>query len=892
MLINYVPGEECRIAINEDGRLEELYHERASVESHVGNIYKGRITNVEPAIQAAFVDFGSERNGFLHITDLHPKFFPGNSREQFERVGKKTPHRERPLIQNCLKRGQEILVQVLKEGIGTKGPTLTSYLSIPGRYLVMMPDMQRLGVSRKVEDDDARREVRKILDELETPEGFGFIVRTAGMGRNKTELKRDLAYLTRLWKTIDKRRTQVKVGELYVESDLIIRTLRDLFSTDIDRVIIDHPAAAKRASDFLSIINPRAGSKVFVYDEPMPLFHRFGIEKQIDTIHARTVPMPGGGSLVIDQTEALVAIDVNSGRMRDNKDAETTAFKTNQEAVDEICRQLRLRDMGGVVVCDFIDMRDPKKRRIIESRFRDNLKNDRAKTKVLPINQFGILALTRQRMRPSLNSALFNTCVHCDGDGVIKNPESVVLHVMRRLALVIHRPEVVRVELAISPDVAFQLLNKKRKHLVLLEQKYNATVLVRVHGKTKIDEVEIIAYDERGGIVNVDTMKQSIDDLELLPVTGDQLLADEIEEDQDEQIIHIEPEEEEHAGDSHLSVDLDDDELEPDTHGKPVNKPEDNANKEDSDQDQTDAQGNRKRRRRRGGRRRNKNRDRDQAEGAQSQEAGSEQPAEHGSPVIQAPREHQAPAKAQEPAQAAPEEATSADGSESQNESTTSGASRKRRRRRRGRGRDRDRDAQGAESSQPQEHSHSQDAKPESRPQQQREPQREPQREQQHDRAHDHKAPEPKRPEPKRIERSDYNNDKDVADQERADKQQSQEKQRENKPQVTAVTTEPKPKTPDAPQAQDEDTAKTTKKKTTRKKSIRKKSTKKVASKPDSGDNAPAKSTETSAQDKPVSRGYTNRRKRSTTKAPKDASDAPTATTPRQPQPAVTDGNH
>ncbi|MBL4699731.1 MAG: ribonuclease E/G, partial [Phycisphaeraceae bacterium] len=320
MLINYVPNEECRIAIIEDGRLEELYHERASVESHVGNIYKGRITNVEPAIQAAFIDFGSDRNGFLHITDLHPKFFPGNSKEEFERVGKKTPHRDRPLIQHCLKRGQEIVVQVLKEGISTKGPTLTSYLSIPGRYLVMMPDMQRMGVSRKVEDDDARREVRKILDELDTPDDFGLIVRTAGMGRNKTELKRDLAYLTRLWKTIDARQKKVKVGELYVESDLIIRTLRDLFTTDIDRVVIDHPGAAKRACDFLSIINPRAGSKVFVYDEPTPLFHRFGIEKQIDTIHSRTVPMPGGGSLVIDQAEALVAIDVNSGRMRKHKD--------------------------------------------------------------------------------------------------------------------------------------------------------------------------------------------------------------------------------------------------------------------------------------------------------------------------------------------------------------------------------------------------------------------------------------------------------------------------------------------------------------------------------------------------------------------------------------------
>ncbi|MFG0247999.1 MAG: Rne/Rng family ribonuclease, partial [Phycisphaeraceae bacterium JB051] len=677
MLINYIPGEECRIAINEDGKLEELYHERASVESHVGNIYKGRITNVEPAIQAAFVDFGAERNGFLHITDLHPKFFPGSAKEQFERVGKKTPHRDRPLIQNCLKRGQEILVQVLKEGIGTKGPTLTSYLSIPGRYLVMMPDMQRLGVSRKVEDDDARREIRKILDELETPEGFGFIVRTAGIGRNKTELKRDLAYLTRLWKMIEKRRKQVKVGELYVESDLIIRTLRDLFSTDIDRVVIDHPAAAKRASDFLSIINPRAGSKVFVYNEPTPIFHRFGIEKQIDTIHARTVPMPGGGSLVIDQTEALVAIDVNSGRMRNNKDAETTAYKTNQEAVDEICRQLRLRDMGGVVVCDFIDMREPKKRRAIESRFRENLKKDRAKTKVLSINQFGILALTRQRMRPSLNSALFATCAHCDGDGVIKNPESVVLHVMRRLALVIHRPEVVRVELAISPDVAFQLLNKKRKHLVLLEQKHNATVLVRVHGKTKIDEVDIIAYDDRGGVVNVDSQKQSSDNVELIQLKSNEELPDELLEDADEQIEHIEPVEEELEGDSHLSIDLDAEDTEP---------------KSDEQQEKTDGSG-RKRRRRRGGRRRNKNRDRGENQNADSNADQQTQDQDKDNKSKDEAKQEE-PAKAS--VQAKSDEQPKAEGeSEKEGQSENGGSSRKRRRRRRGRGRgNRDRDQQ------------------------------------------------------------------------------------------------------------------------------------------------------------------------------------------------------
>lgn len=871
MLINYVPGEECRIAINEDGRLEELYHERASVESHVGNIYKGRITNVEPAIQAAFVDFGAERNGFLHITDLHPKFFPGNSREQFERVGKKTPHRDRPLIQNCLKRGQEILVQVLKEGIGTKGPTLTSYLSIPGRYLVMMPDMQRLGVSRKVEDDDARREVRKILDELETPDGFGFIVRTAGMGRNKTELKRDLAYLTRLWKTIEKRRQQVKVGELYVESDLIIRTLRDLFSSDIDRVIIDHPAAAKRASDFLGIINPRAGSKVFVYNEATPLFHRFGIEKQIDTIHARTVPMPGGGSLVIDQAEALVAIDVNSGRMRDNKDAETTAFKTNQEAVDEICRQLRLRDMGGVVVCDFIDMRDPRKRRTIEQRFRDNLKNDRAKTKVLPINQFGILALTRQRMRPSLNSALFATCVHCDGEGVIKNPESVVLHVMRRLALVIHRPEVVRVELAISPDVAFQLLNKKRKHLVLLEQKFNASVLVRVHGKTKIDDVEIIAYDDRGGIVNVDSAKQTLDNLELIQLKSNADLPDELLDELEEEVTHIEPEEEELEGDSHLSVDLDADEVEPQA-----------AQDKQDDKGQEDAAG-RKRRRRRGGRRRNKNRDRDtqqeqgehearSGDAPQVKDADKPQPKPEHIAKQTEPVEPKVAVKDNEPRETMDTAGEHKTGDQLAGEST-SGASRKRRRRRRGRGRDRDRDRE-AQPTQA-EHKAAQD-KPT--------PQESKQSSQPHHHKPDNKPAHVPHDKPQPVALTKPVTERTVAQNQPAAEKPVEKRIEKSSLDDSAKVQSTKPAVTEAAGKTD-DSSKVTKKKITRKKTLRKKTTKKVASASDSGDNDTAKPVTEKSEDKPASRGYSNRRRRKTTKPAGESGEAGSASNTKAPTP-------
>ncbi len=504
MLINYIPGEECRIAVTTDGKLEELYQERESAQSHVGNIYKGRVINVEPSIQAAFIDFGLERNGFLHITDVHPMYFPGQDREEFEKVGSKTPHRDRPPIQRCFKRGQEVLVQVLKEGLGTKGPTVTSYLSIPGRFLVMMPHMQRHGVSRKVEDDDIRRQMRAILADLNPPADFGFIIRTAGLGQTKSELKRDLAYLQRLWKNIERHRSRCgPVGELYVESDLVIRTIRDIYTPNIVRIVADHPDVARRVYDFLSIASPRSRSRVVFYNGKLPLFHRFNVETQIEGIYDRAVPLPSGGSLVIDQTEALVAIDVNSGRSRDARDAETNAFKTNCEAVDEICRQLRLRDLGGVVVNDLIDMASSSNRRKIEQRMRDNLKRDRARTRTASISPFGVLEMTRQRMRPSLRSALTAPCTACGGTGNVKSSESVVLDVMRRLAKAMDHDAVVRLELVISPDVAFHLLNRKRGQLVDLEQRFGKQVTVRVGG-SRVDHVEILAFDQRNAAVNID----------------------------------------------------------------------------------------------------------------------------------------------------------------------------------------------------------------------------------------------------------------------------------------------------------------------------------------------------------------------------------------------------
>ena len=507
MIVNYVPGEECRIGMIEDGKLEELMVEPTDKVSRVGNIYVGRVANIEPAIQAAFVDFGTEENGFLHISDLHPQYFAKGD-EKTERVGKKTPRKSRPPIQDCLKKGQEIIVQVLKEGVGTKGPTLTSYLSIPGRFLVMMPGMDKVGVSRKEEDDDKRKAAKQILSQLELPEGFGFILRTAGFDRTKAELKRDLSYLARLWKDMETRRKKGKKPRLlYTESDLLVRSIRDLLSSEVDRVVIDSEPALKRVARFIKIAAPRSGAKLSHYKGDLPIFHAFGLESQINEIHAREVMLPSGGRLVLDQTEALVAIDVNSGRSRAARDAETNAFQTNLEAVDAICRQLRLRDMGGLVVCDMIDMRFSSHRKQIEQRFNERLKRDRAKSTTAPISPFGLLEMTRQRMRGSMESQHFADCPICHGRGLVKKPDSVASTAIRDLAALLTHDKVHRAELVVNPRVASSLLSTKRSSLTRIELVSGKLLDVRVSESLPIDRVAFYAYDKNNNDIAIEKLK-------------------------------------------------------------------------------------------------------------------------------------------------------------------------------------------------------------------------------------------------------------------------------------------------------------------------------------------------------------------------------------------------
>ncbi len=501
MLINVAQEEECRIAIVEDGKLDELYIERSTTTSHVGNIYKGKITNIEPSIQACFVDFGIGQNGFLHISDLQTSYFPSNNKK--ERVGQKRPRRDRPPIQDCLKRGQEIIVQVIKEGIGTKGPTLTTYLSIPGRFLVLMPGMNRTGVSRKIEDEISRSRLKELLKQLDPPEDMGVIIRTAGIDRNKRDLQRDLNYLVRLWKTISKQiKKDPAPKELYRESDLVIRTIRDILNTNIKKIICDSEDTVKRVKSFIRIAMPRTQCRITHYEGNMPLFTKHHIEEKIEEIQSRHVPLSSGGSLVIDQAEALVAIDVNSGKNRNHDNAETTAHIINTEACEEIARQLRLRDLGGVIIIDFIDMLQEKNRRSIERTLKEAVSTDRSRTKILRMSQFGIIEMTRQRMRPSYERNNYMDCVHCKGSGLIKTPESMSLEIMRRVQSVLEKQNIETIEVEVSPEVAYYLQNKKRSVIYDFELKRDKVVIIRANSNFSNDQIEFVTRDSRGSLLN------------------------------------------------------------------------------------------------------------------------------------------------------------------------------------------------------------------------------------------------------------------------------------------------------------------------------------------------------------------------------------------------------
>jgi ribonuclease E len=504
MLINVAESEECRVAVVDNRSLEELYIERASLSSRVGNIYKGRVVNIESGIQAAFIDFGIGRNGFLHISDLHHRYFSKAGPDEVENVGRRKSLRERPPVQNCLRKGDEIVVQVTKGGIKTKGPTLSTYLALAGKYLVMLPWMRRHGVSHKIEDVEERKRLRQILEETKPPKGHGFIIRTAGQGCSKRDIQNDLRYLKRLWAAIKKRIDAEKSpAELYQESNLVIRTLRDVFNSEISEIVCDSEGVVRKIKDFLAIASPRLKRRVTYYDGKIPLFHKYQIEDEITKIQSRTVELKGGGSIVIEQTEALVSIDVNSGRYRRHQSAEQTAYKSNIEAADEIARQLRLRDLGGLIICDFIDMRSEKHRKDVEKAFRAAVKADRARSRILRISQFGVVEMTRQRMRPSLQSSTYLACPHCAGSGFVKSHESLALELIRLLNLSASKEEIKRIELFVSPEVADYLQNEKRAAITQIEQFSDKRVIIHSAPSYSGEKHDLVCSNERGSVVKL-----------------------------------------------------------------------------------------------------------------------------------------------------------------------------------------------------------------------------------------------------------------------------------------------------------------------------------------------------------------------------------------------------
>lgn len=412
--------------------------------------------------------------------------------------------RPKPLIQDIFKRGQEVIVQVIKEGIGTKGPTLSTYISIAGRYLVLMPGLGRTGVSRKIDDEEQRRRLRDMFNELKPPPGLGFIMRTAAVDRQKKELQRDLAYLSRLWQVMVKRIKKLKApAEIYQESDMITRTIRDTFTSDIDSIIVDGATAYEQAKEFLEFVMPRYADRIKLYDAIEPLFHKYGLEDEIARIHMKKVPLPNGGSIVIEQTEALVAIDVNSGNFRADNNAEETAYQMNLHAAKEIARQLRLRDLGGVIVNDFIDMREDRHRRNVERALRDAMRRDRARTKVLRISQFGIIEMTRQRIRPSLKRSVYQDCPYCQGMAQVKTCESMSIEVMRMLQLAAHRNYIRRVDIAVAASVADYLLNKKRAEIVKLEEAGQLGVQIRGEHDVPPEKLGVACFDNHGNEVKL-----------------------------------------------------------------------------------------------------------------------------------------------------------------------------------------------------------------------------------------------------------------------------------------------------------------------------------------------------------------------------------------------------
>ncbi|WP_313954016.1 Rne/Rng family ribonuclease [Accumulibacter sp.] len=487
MLFNATQAEELRVAIVDGQKLIDLDIESAAKEQKKSNIYKAVITRIEPSLEAAFVDYGSERHGFLSFKEVSRAFFqPGVE------AGRAT-------IKEALREGQELIVQVDKDERGNKGAALTTFVSLAGRYLVLMPNNPRGGgVSRRVEGSE-RTELRDVMDQLEVPQGMSLIARTAAIGRNAEELQWDLNYLLQLWKAIEAAAQEQKGAFLiYQEGSLVIRAIRDYFQPDIGEILIDTDDVFEQAGQFMAHVMPGTVNRIKRYRDDVPLFSRFQIEHQIESAYSRQVSLPSGGAIVIDHTEALVSVDVNSGRSTRGADIEETALKTNLEAAEEVARQLRLRDLGGLIVIDFIDMESARSQRDVENRVRESLRFDRARVQTGKISRFGLLELSRQRLRPALAETSYIACPRCSGTGHIRSTESAALHILRILEEEAMKDNTAAVHAQVPVDVATFLLNEKRTDVQAVELRHKVAVLLipNMHLETPQHTIVRVRQDE------------------------------------------------------------------------------------------------------------------------------------------------------------------------------------------------------------------------------------------------------------------------------------------------------------------------------------------------------------------------------------------------------------
>ncbi|PKO47528.1 MAG: ribonuclease E/G [Betaproteobacteria bacterium HGW-Betaproteobacteria-22] len=501
MLFNATQSEELRVAIVDGQKLIDLDIEHAGKEQRKSNIYKGVITRIEPSLEAAFVDYGQDRHGFLPFKEVARSYY-------------KEGADGRARIQDALKEGQELIVQVDKDERGNKGAALTTFISLAGRYLVLMPNNPRGGgVSRRIEGED-RNELRDVLAQLEVPQGMSIIARTAGIGRSAEELQWDLNYLTQLWAAIDGASTmQAGAYLIYQEGSLVIRAIRDYFSSDIGEILIDTPDIHEQAVQFMNHVMPGNVARVKLYQDEIPLFTRFQIEHQIESAFAREVRLPSGGAIVIDHTEALVSVDVNSGRATRGSDIEQTAFNTNLEAAEEVARQLRLRDLGGLVVIDFIDMESQRNQREVENALRDALHADRARVQTGKISRFGLLELSRQRLRPSLGESNHIPCPRCHGTGHIRGIESTALHILRITQEDAMKENSAIIQVQLPVEVATFLLNEKRADIHKIEQRMGVEVVLvpNIHLETPNYNIVRVKHDD----VNDETNRASYQMVEL-----------------------------------------------------------------------------------------------------------------------------------------------------------------------------------------------------------------------------------------------------------------------------------------------------------------------------------------------------------------------------------------